>query len=156
MLLLVLPFCLLVLYFYPSAKSRRGIVMITVSVSVNISHFSHCRSQFRSDPYQTWYDEWLWVGDDAYCWILRSSDHSRSGPLISTENLTFSYIFHTGDRNSSWISTKLGMNDGVGSGTDPIQWRHDDVITDFTVRWLRTKNLVYLCLPPFLTPLEWR
>ena len=27
--------------FYPSAKSRRGIVMISVSVSVDISHFSH-------------------------------------------------------------------------------------------------------------------
>ena len=32
----------------------------------------------------------------------------------------------------------------MGSGTNPIQWRHDDVITDFRVRWLRNKNLVYM------------
>ncbi len=76
--------------FYPSAKSRRGIVMITVtvsvsvSVSVDISHFSHYRSQFKSDPYQTWYDEWLWISDVTYCLVIRSSDHSRSGPLISS------------------------------------------------------------------------
>ena len=48
------------------------------------SHFLHYRSQFKSDPYQTWHDDWLWVGDDAYCWTFRSGDHDRSGPLVST------------------------------------------------------------------------
>ena len=129
------------LHFYPSAKAG-GVLLWSACLClyVHTSHFQRYRSQFKSDRHQTWYDEWLWVQDDAYCWTLWSDDHSGSGPLISTENLTFSYIFHTGDRNSSWISTKLGMNDGVWSGTNPIQWRHDDVITDVTVRWLRTKN----------------
>ena len=95
-------------------------ITVSVSVSVNISHFSRYRSQFKSDHYQTWHDDWLWVGDDAYCWMFRSDDHSGSGPLISNENLIFSYIFHTGDRNSCWISIKLGMNHQVGSGTNPI------------------------------------
>ena len=67
--------------------------MITVSVSVcvcvNILHFSRYRSQFKSDPYQTWHDDWLWVGDDAYCWTFRSGGHSRSGPLVSTKNCVF-------------------------------------------------------------------
>ena len=44
---------------------------------------------------------------------------------------------------ASWILIKLDMNGEEGLGTNPIQWRHDDVITDFTVGWLRTKNLVY-------------
>ena len=76
--------------FLPLGFSRRGIVMITVSVSVSVSvcvnilHFSRYRSQFKSDPYQTWHDDWLWVEDDAYCWTFRSGDHSRSGPLVST------------------------------------------------------------------------
>ena len=44
---------------------------------------------------------------------------------------------------ASWILIKLDTNGEEGLGTNPIQWRHDDVITDFTVGWLRTKNLVY-------------
>ena len=63
--------------------------MITVSVSVDISHFSRYRSQFKSDPYQTWHDDWLWVGDDAYCWTFQSGDHDRSGPLVSTKKCVF-------------------------------------------------------------------
>ena len=50
-------------------------------------YFSQYRSQFKSDPYQTWYDKWLWVGDDAYCWTLRSGDHIRSGWLVSTSKI---------------------------------------------------------------------
>ena len=57
---------------------------VCLSVCVNTSHFSHYRSQFKSDPYQTWYDEWLWISDVTYCLVIRSSDHSRSGPLISS------------------------------------------------------------------------
>ena len=68
--------------------SMQDIVMITVSVSVhvcvNTSHFSHCRSQFKLDPYQTWHDDWLWVGNDEVRWTFRSGDHDRSGPLVST------------------------------------------------------------------------
>ena len=44
---------------------------------------------------------------------------------------------------ASWILIKLDMNGEEGLGTNPIQWCHDDVITDFTVGWLQTKNLVY-------------
>ena len=43
---------------------------------------------------------------------------------------------------ASWILIKLDTNGEEGLGTNPIQC-HDDVITDFTVGWLRTKNLVY-------------
>ena len=73
--------------FYPSAKLPKGYCndhRVRVCLSVNTSHFSHCRSQFKLDPYQTWHDDWLWVGDDAYCWTFRSGDHNRSGPLVST------------------------------------------------------------------------
>ena len=68
---------------------RSGPVITTVPVHWFLpkkvfSHFSHYRSQFKSDPYQTWHDDWLWVRDDAYCWTFRSGDHDRSGPLVST------------------------------------------------------------------------
>ena len=79
---------------------------------VEIWHFlyiSHWRLQFKLDLNQTWYDESTLVSNHSYCFVSRSSDHSRSGPLISSWNMTFSYTFRTGDCNSSWISTKLGM-----------------------------------------------
>ena len=111
--------------------------------------------QIGSQPNLAWGMEWGW-GPTLFNDVMMTSSPTSRFVDYGPKTFTFSYIFHTGDRNSSWISTKLGMNDGVWSGTNPIQWRHDDVITDVTVRWLRTKNLVYLCLPPFLTPLEWR
>ena len=53
------------------------------------SNFSHSRSQLKLDLYQTWYDDWLWVGNDAYCRTSRSGGHSRSGPLVSTQKWCF-------------------------------------------------------------------
>ena len=45
-------------------------------------YFSHWRLQFKLDLNQTWYDEWTLVSDHLYCFVSRSSDHSRSGPLV--------------------------------------------------------------------------
>ena len=45
-------------------------------------HATGCNSSW--DLNQTWQSDWLWVGGDAYCWIFRSDDHDRSGPLVST------------------------------------------------------------------------
>ena len=97
-------------------------------------YFSHWRLQFKLDLNQTWYDEWTLVSDHLYCFVSRSSDHSRSGPLISSWNMTFSYTFRTGDRNSSWILTKLGMIDSCGMEMVTVTWLHGPVITAVLVR----------------------
>ena len=54
-------------------------------ITAVFSNVSHSRLQFKSDPYQTWHDDLLRVSDDAYCWIFRSGDHDRFGPLVSTQ-----------------------------------------------------------------------
>ena len=66
--------------------------------------------------------------------------HRGHGSLISGENGPFLACERNNLAISHPIFTKLDINDDMGSVTNHIWWRHDDVITDFTVHWLLTKS----------------
>ena len=95
------------------------------------------------DLNQTLYGEWKQVSDEPCCLVSRFSDHSRSGPLISSQNMAFSYTFRTGDRNSSWISTKLGMMNENKLVMSPFVWCHGPVITAVLVDWFLEQNMTF-------------
>ena len=52
--------------------------------------------------------------------------------------------FRTAGRNSSWISTKLGITIGYGSGVMPIVGRSGPMITTVPVHWFLPKNGVFI------------
>ena len=100
--------------------------------------------QIGSSPNLVW---WLVIG---WRWCLLLDFTVRwSQPFWSIDfylKIVIFHIFYCRSHNSSWISTKLDMNDVMGSGGNPMWWRHDDVITDVTVHWFRMKtynNYVY-------------
>ena len=66
--------------------------------------------------------------------------HMGHGSLISGENGPFLVWKRDNLIVSHLIVTKLNMNDDMGSVTNPIWWRQDDVITRVTAHWFPAKT----------------
>ena len=57
--------------------------------------------------------------------------------------MTISFTFRTGDRNSSWISTKLCMMNENKLVMSPIVWYHGPVITSVQVDWFLEQKVIF-------------